>query len=162
MTEYSDNLTPDQYRREGAEAMKKAALYQCARSPAELPNSPRMAFELGLYSCESAIRAIDVDEVLAGLPTAPDAVARLVEALAWQPAEIAPKNGSHFIAWIDSLPTVVHYEKYDLDVAEDCGEDGYWAYSENLLSDVAEIADFDWWMPLPASPALAVMETSHD
>ena len=39
-----------------------------------------MAFELGLYSCESAIRAIDVDYVLAGLPTAPDAVVRLVEA----------------------------------------------------------------------------------
>ena len=60
-------MTPDQYRREGAEAMRKAALYQCVRVPAELPGSPRMAFELGLYSCESAIRAIDVDEVLAGL-----------------------------------------------------------------------------------------------
>ena len=81
MTEYSDNLTPDQYRREGAEAMRKAALYQCVRVPAELPGSPRMAFELGLYSCESAIRALDVDEVLAWLPPAPDAVARLVEAV---------------------------------------------------------------------------------
>jgi hypothetical protein len=60
-------MTADQYRREGAEAMRKAALYQCVRVPAELPGSPRMAFELGLYSCESAIRAIDVDEVLAGL-----------------------------------------------------------------------------------------------
>ena len=73
-------MTPDQYRREGAEAMRKAALYQCVRVPAELPGSPRMAFELGLYSCESAIRAIDVDEVLAGMPPAPDAVSRLVEA----------------------------------------------------------------------------------
>ena len=73
-------MTPDQYRREGAEAMRKAALYQCVRVPAELPGSPRMAFELGLYSCESAIRAIDVDDVLAGMPAAPDAVAQLVEA----------------------------------------------------------------------------------
>ena len=71
---------PDQYRREGAEAMRKAALYQCVRVPAELPGSPRMAFELGLYSCESAIRAIDVDEVLAGMPPTNDAVALLVEA----------------------------------------------------------------------------------
>ena len=88
---------PDQYRREGAEAMRKEALYQCVRVPAELPGSPRMAFELGLYSCESAIRAIDVDDVLAGLrprcaecdcedgnctwiKAGPDPVGRLVEA----------------------------------------------------------------------------------
>ena len=71
-------MTPDQYRREGAEAMRKAALYQCVRVPAELPDSPRMAFELGLYSCESAIRAIDVEAVLAKAVAvkspAPDAV----------------------------------------------------------------------------------------
>ena len=57
-------MTPDQYRREGAEAMKNAAVIEAE----------------DCFVGAQAIRAIDIDEVLAGMPPAPDTVAQLVEA----------------------------------------------------------------------------------
>ena len=75
--------TPDQYRREGAEAMRAYIANQC--DPAHLPRSDNPTeFHAGYRHAAiqrfTAIRAIDVDEVLARLPPAPDPVARLVEA----------------------------------------------------------------------------------
>ena len=65
-------MTPDQYRREGAEAMRKAAA-DMIEDDCSFMSQHGMA---------QAILAIDVDEVLAGLsPPAPDAVTRLMEAL---------------------------------------------------------------------------------
>ena len=63
-------MTPDQYRREGAEAMRKAAA-DMIEDDCSFMSQHGMA---------QAIRAIDVDEVLSEFPTAPDAVAQLVEA----------------------------------------------------------------------------------
>lgn len=65
-------MTPDQYRREGAEEMREAIALQFVGHVRENVRRTPLPTD--------AIRAIDVDEVLAGMPPAPDAVARLVEA----------------------------------------------------------------------------------
>ena len=69
-------MTPDQYRREGAEAMREAAA-----------DAAYQWWDYDAQELREHVRAIDVDEVLAGLPTAPDPAAQLVEAarrhLAW-------------------------------------------------------------------------------
>ena len=76
-------MTPDQYRREGAEAMRAYIANGCDPSHLSLSDNPT-EFHAGYRHAAiqrfTAIRAIDVDEVLAGMPPAPDAVARLVEA----------------------------------------------------------------------------------
>ena len=72
-------MTPDQYRREGAEAMRAYIANGCDPSHLSRSDNPT-EFHAGYRHAAiqrfTAIRAIDVDEVLAGLPTAPDAVAR--------------------------------------------------------------------------------------
>ena len=85
-------MTPDQYRREGAEAMQKAAADHCWSKRDLLADAEKRQIDVGLSGRDyygrrleaellsRAIRAIDVDEVLAGLGPAPDAVAQLVEA----------------------------------------------------------------------------------
>lgn len=96
-------MTPDQYRREGAEAMRKAALEACEDYAPErnidFPTDPFIAQITQVTHSMDRIRAIAVDEVLAGMRPrcaecdcedgnctwikagpAPDAVARLVEA----------------------------------------------------------------------------------
>ena len=74
-------MTPDQYRREGAEAMRvkaaKLADWPARNLKAQMGND----FDKGHFEALEAVRTIDVDEVLAGLPTAPDPVARLVKAV---------------------------------------------------------------------------------
>ena len=76
-------MTPDQYRREGAEAMRAYIANGCDPSHLSRSDNPT-EFHAGYRHAAiqrfTAIRAIDVDEVLAGMPTAPVAVARLVEA----------------------------------------------------------------------------------
>ena len=57
-------MTPDQYRREGAEEMREAAV-AAVRESLKAPGT--IYRETALHLCASAIRAIDVDEVLAGL-----------------------------------------------------------------------------------------------
>ena len=72
-------MTPEQYRREGAEAMQDAALKSAEdRTPSK--HGGALAAHVAGTAIQKAIRAIDVDEVLAGLHPAPDPVARLVEA----------------------------------------------------------------------------------
>ena len=77
-------MTPDQYRREGAEAMRKAALEACEDYAPErnvdFPTDPFIAQITQVTHSMDRIRAIDVDKVMSGIPTAPDAVAQLVEA----------------------------------------------------------------------------------
>ena len=67
--------TPDQYRREGFRLGIEAAAneWQHVRIDGERAMTALLAYE-------ERIRDLDVDEVLSGLPPAPDAVARLVEA----------------------------------------------------------------------------------
>lgn len=67
-------MTPDQYRREGAEAMREAAAEEM---------HPMLWSRLNRRQAQVIIRAIDADEVLAGLPPAPDAVAQLVGRLSF-------------------------------------------------------------------------------
>lgn len=69
-------MTTDRYRREGAEAMRAACVHAVNATASPIVGTP---YSAGGRAFADAIRAIDVDEVLAGLP-APDAVARLVEA----------------------------------------------------------------------------------
>ena len=64
-------MTPDQYRREGAEAMQEAALEACEDYAPErnvdFPTDPFIAQITQVTHSMDRIRAIDVDEVLAGL-----------------------------------------------------------------------------------------------
>ena len=69
------------------EQLIKAALDMAAMAavttPESRPGAPREwsdGFTSGCLHSADAIRTIDPDDVLAGLPPAPDAVARLVEA----------------------------------------------------------------------------------
>ena len=70
-------MTPDQYRREGAEAMRASCVHAVNATASPIVGTP---YSAGGRAFSDAIRAIDVDEVLARLPPATDAVARLVEA----------------------------------------------------------------------------------
>ena len=72
-------MTPGQYRREGAEAMRKAAADHCWSKRDLLADAEKRQIDVGLSGRDyygrrleaellsRAIRAIDVDEVLAGL-----------------------------------------------------------------------------------------------
>lgn len=85
-------MTPGQYRREGAEAMRKAAADHCWSKRDLLADAEKRQIDVGLSGRDyygrrleaellsRAIHAIHVDEVLAGMPTNADAVAQLVEA----------------------------------------------------------------------------------
>ena len=80
-------MTPDQYRREGAEAMQKAAAMYAECAPDRIPYRDhagsfdwRDGLMDGARAAAEDIRAIDVDKVLAGMPPTDDAVAQLVEA----------------------------------------------------------------------------------
>ena len=73
-------MTPDQYRREGAEAMRQRAS-QILDHYDEYDR--QLCCDGQMCGCQGStvhqmiqyfIRAIDVDEVLAGMPPAPDAV----------------------------------------------------------------------------------------
>ena len=76
-------MTPDQYRLEVAEAMRAYIANGCDPSHLSRSDNPT-EFHAGYRHAAiqrfTAIRAIDVDEVLARLSPATDAVARLVEA----------------------------------------------------------------------------------
>ena len=73
-------MTPDQYRREGADVMRAACVHAVNATASPIVGTP---YSAGGRAFSDAIRAIDVDDVLARLPPAPDAVARLVEAAKW-------------------------------------------------------------------------------
>ena len=68
-------MTPDQYRREGAEAMRAACAHAVNATASPIVGTP---YSAGGRAFADAIRAIDVDEVLAKLGPAPDAMAQLV------------------------------------------------------------------------------------
>ena len=96
-------MTPDQYRREGAEAMRAYIANHC--DPAHLPRSENPTeFYAGYRHAAiekfTAIRAIDVDEVLAGMPPVPDATARLVEATMTDQLD-PPKDGTMVCLLVD-------------------------------------------------------------
>ena len=87
-----DPMTPDQYRREGAEAMRNAAADHCWSKRDLLADAEKRQIDVGLSGRDyygrrleaellsMSIRAIDVDKVMSGLRPTHDAVARLVEA----------------------------------------------------------------------------------
>ena len=85
-------MTPDQYRREGADVMRAACVHAVNATASPIVGTP---YSAGGRAFSDAIRAIDVDEVLARLPPAPDAVARLVEAV---------KNERHHKSAYDATP----------------------------------------------------------
>ena len=64
MTEYSDNLTPDQYRREGAEAMMDAAAL-AAEDLTPSKHGGALAAHVTGMAIQKAIRAIDPADALA-------------------------------------------------------------------------------------------------
>ena len=66
--------SPDRYRREGAEAMRAACVRAVNATASPIVGTP---YSAGGRAFADAIRAIDVDDVLARLTPAPDAVARL-------------------------------------------------------------------------------------
>ena len=94
-------MTPDQYRRQGAEAMREAVVSllqdlikarqaDISREGMKLAMQGRPSVKYALrrkdidarMSCRDSIHAINVDEVLSGLsPPAPIAEAQLVEAM---------------------------------------------------------------------------------
>ena len=67
-------MTPDQYRREGAEAMRETCIGAVSVTVSPIVGTP---YSAGGRAFTNAIRAIDVDEVLARMPSAPDAVAQM-------------------------------------------------------------------------------------
>ena len=71
-------MTPDQYRREGAEAMRMSCAHAVNATASPIVGTP---YSAGGRAFSDAIRALDVDDVLARLPPAPDPEARLVEAV---------------------------------------------------------------------------------
>ena len=69
-------MTPGQYRREGAEAMRKAAAEACADYPRIAPDELEWThYDEQIAHSQACIRAIDVDEVLAKLDIVPAALA---------------------------------------------------------------------------------------
>ena len=74
-------MTPDQYRREGFQAGIEAAAEACADYPRTAPDETEWThYDEQIAHSQACIRAIDVDEALAGMPPTPDPVARLVKA----------------------------------------------------------------------------------
>lgn len=78
-----------------------------------------------------------------------------MEAGGWQPIETAPKDGTIIHVWADGYlwPETVKWERYDLEDADEIGEDGYWTFAEELLQNVTDDCGADlWthWQPLPA------------
>lgn len=74
----------------------------------------------------------------------------------WQPIETAPKDGTSIMVWADGYrwPEIVKYEKYDEEDAMEIGAEGYWTFSEDLLSAVANVEEdfLTHWMPIPEPP----------
>ena len=58
-------MTPDQYRREGAEAMREACIGAVVVTAAPIVGTP---YSAGGRPFANAVRAIDLNAVLAGLP----------------------------------------------------------------------------------------------
>ena len=58
-------MTPDQYRREGAEAMRETCIGAVSVTVSHIVGTP---YSAGGRAFTNAIRAIDVDEVVAGMP----------------------------------------------------------------------------------------------
>lgn len=75
----------------------------------------------------------------------------------WRDIESAPKDGTRIMVWADGFewPEVVFYEFYDPADAEEFGENGYWRYADDLLTEVTDdcgAEDWTHWMPLPPPP----------
>lgn len=66
----------------------------------------------------------------------------------WRPIETAPKDGSDMLLWCsNSEPRIVQGRWAEF------GGEGWWGFSESLLSDiVGQIEDATHWMPLPSPP----------
>jgi hypothetical protein len=73
----------------------------------------------------------------------------------WQPIETAPKDGTHILIWDakgSSSVVEVYWEAFD-------EERGYWAFAEELLSDVFLVnATPSNWMALPEPPNDATLK----
>jgi hypothetical protein len=75
----------------------------------------------------------------------------------WLPIESAPKDGTiiHVCGPDYEYPEAVKWGKYDDDLAQELGVDGYWTYAEELLADVTDSpSSEEWthWQPLPTPP----------
>lgn len=73
----------------------------------------------------------------------------------WQPIETAPKDGTPFLGYLpaDRFPAVCFWQAYDQADAKEIGADGYWAFGEELISDVEGHAVITHWRPLPEPPS---------
>ena len=101
---YQSGDIADQYRREGAEAMRMSCAHAVNATASPIVGTP---YSAGGRAFSDAIRAIDVDDVLARLPPAPDPEARLAKAItpASQSAQEAvpvAMSDLEIHAWIDA------------------------------------------------------------
>ncbi|CAM5771935.1 hypothetical protein LMIY3S_03675 [Labrys miyagiensis] len=67
----------------------------------------------------------------------------------------APRDGTIILAWLAGhrWPTAILWRNHELDVANELGERGYWAFADDVLTDmIGEAEDPMCWMPLPPSP----------
>lgn len=94
----------------------------------------------------------DARQALATLTTPSDA------GEGWQDIATAPKDGTLIHVWATCYewPETVRWENHDPTIAEEIGEQGYWRYADDLLTEATDSCcpeDWTHWRPLPAPPS---------
>lgn len=69
-----------------------------------------------------------------------------------QSVEVAPQDGSHFLALVNGMWLTVHWEPFDEGLAFETGMSGNWMFSDPLLYDEYGQAEFQYWMECPEAP----------
>ena len=151
-------MTPDQYRREGAEAMRETCIGAVSVTVSPIVGTP---YSAGGRAFANAVRAIDVDEVLSGIPTAPDAVARLVDAARTE----AEKAMRKFPQPNYVISKVAEEAGEVVKAAIHCAEGR--EKPENVRAEIVQaiamlIRLYVEGDQVHGLPAIAAMETSHD
>lgn len=134
-------MNPDQYRREGADVMRAACIHAVNATASPIVGTP---YSAGGRAFSDAIRAIDVDDVLARLPPAHDAMARLVGALrhiaAYEPSEKHNGNRNDLIAHAAVETAIAAIRAIDVDEVL-VGLPGRAGSSEAAWQDVTALPD---------------------
>ena len=155
-------MTPDQYRREGFRLGIEAAAHQVKSMRATDGVLHKQTQNLIVTALNiAAIRAIDVDEVLAGMPTNADAVAQLVEAARTE----AEKAMRKFPQPNYVISKVAEEAGEVVKAAIHCAEGR--EKPENVRAEIVQamamlIRLYVEGDQVHGLPALAAMETSHD
>lgn len=159
--------------KEGENTRLRAALAQSDQPCAycSLPKDEWAKCASGFPGCDRADDAMGcpelgarlaLDEALAALKASEERGERLSQELAsarcpqepWQPIDTAPKTGEVFLgtAPMEPWPSAMLWQAYDADDAAELGEAGFWAFAEQLVSDVEGQAKPTHWMPLVPQP----------